>query len=147
MAGFARVNITPPLGIPVAGYYQIRLAQSVLDELEANTVAVSDGTRTALIFSVDLLEIKSEFCEPLLDQVSQETGVPRDCIFIACTHTHTGPQLDGDEAPRLRSEYVTFLGRRLSDAGRMALQDMSPARMGWGTAHAPGIAFIRRFRM
>ena len=147
MAGFARVNITPPLGIPIAGYYQIRLAQSVLDELEANAVAVSDGTHTALVFSVDLLEIKNEFCEPLLDQVSQETGVPRDCIFIACTHTHTGPQLDGDEAPRLRNEYVTFLGRRLSDAGRMALQDMSSARMGWGTAHAPGIAFIRRFRM
>ena len=96
---------------------------------------------------MDLLEIKSEFCEPMMDQISGETGVPRDCIFIACTHTHTGPQLDGDEAPVLRSEYVTFLGRRLSDAGRMALQDMSPARMGWGTAHAPGIAFIRRFRM
>ena len=23
--GFARVNITPPMGIPVAGYYQLRL--------------------------------------------------------------------------------------------------------------------------
>ena len=28
-----------------------------------------------------------------------------------------------------------------------ALQDLRPARMGYGTAHAPNVAFIRRFRM
>ena len=147
MAGFARVNITPPLGIPIAGYYQVRLALQILDELEANVLAVSDGQETALVYSVDILEIKSEFCEPILDQIAQETGIPRDSIFIACTHTHTGPQLDGEQAPLLRSEYAAFLGRRLADAGRLALGDMSPARLSWGTAHAPGIAFIRRFRM
>ena len=30
-AGFARVNITPPMGMPIAGYYQVRLAEKVLE--------------------------------------------------------------------------------------------------------------------
>ena len=33
LAGFARVNITPMMGIPVVGYYKERLADGVLDDL------------------------------------------------------------------------------------------------------------------
>ena len=47
-AGFARVNITPPMGMPIAGYYQVRLAEKVLDELEANAVAVAAGEEKLL---------------------------------------------------------------------------------------------------
>ena len=35
-AGFSRVNITPMLGIELAGYYKTRHADGVLDELEIN---------------------------------------------------------------------------------------------------------------
>ncbi|MBR6009703.1 MAG: hypothetical protein IK056_11525, partial [Clostridia bacterium] len=97
--GFSRVDITPPLGIPIAGYYQLRLARQVLDPLEASALAVSDGSRTVLIYSVDLLELKNEFCEPIIGFIARELGLPKEHIFIACTHTHTGPQLDGDAAP------------------------------------------------
>ena len=145
--GFARADITPPLGIPIAGYYQLRLANKVLDPLEASALAVSDGNKTVLVYSVDLLELKNEFCGPIISFISKELDVPQECIFIACTHTHTGPQLDGDAAPELRKEYFSFLKRRLRDAGRTALDDLAPARLGFGTAHAPDIAFIRRYRM
>ena len=145
--GFSRVDITPPLGIPIAGYYQLRLARQVLDPLEASALAVSDGSRTVLIYSVDLLELKNEFCEPIIGFIARELGLPKEHIFIACTHTHTGPQLDGDAAPELRKEYFSFITRRLRDAGRFALDDLKPARMGYETAHAPNISFIRRYRM
>ena len=39
-AGFARVNVTPPLGIPMRGYMFQRLADGVLDELEINALAL-----------------------------------------------------------------------------------------------------------
>ncbi|MCR4805601.1 MAG: hypothetical protein K5981_08100 [Clostridia bacterium] len=146
-AGFARVNITPPMGIPIAGYYQLRLAERVLDELEANVIAVSDGKETLLLLSVDLIEMPSAFCEPACARISAVTGVARDHIFLSCTHTHTGPKLDGEEEPELRAEYFRFLTRRLADACRFALNDLKPARMGQGTARAPRIAFIRRYRM
>jgi len=33
-AGFSRVNITPMMGIELAGYYKTRRVEDVLDELE-----------------------------------------------------------------------------------------------------------------
>ncbi len=145
--GFASVDITPPLGIPIAGYYQLRLARTVLDALEARALALSDGENTVILYSIDLLELKDEFSAPIIEYISNKLGIGRDRLFLACTHTHTGPQLDGDAAPELRKEYIAFLTRRLADAGRMALDDLKPARMGFGLSKAPGIAFIRRFRM
>ena len=48
-AGFARVDITPPLGSFMPGYYQVRRAKEVLDPLQINMVAFSDGKTTALV--------------------------------------------------------------------------------------------------
>ena len=42
-AGFSRVNITPAMGTPLGGYYKVRLADGVTDELEANALALSHG--------------------------------------------------------------------------------------------------------
>ena len=40
--GFARIEITPPLGTPVAGYGYKRISDHILDPLELNCVAFSD---------------------------------------------------------------------------------------------------------
>ena len=50
-AGFCRVDVTPPLGIDIAGYFFDRKAEGVLDNLEANTLAVSCGGVTAVIIA------------------------------------------------------------------------------------------------
>ena len=34
-AGYARIEITPPLGIPICGYFKKRIADGVLDETGA----------------------------------------------------------------------------------------------------------------
>ena len=146
-AGFARVNINPPMGMPVAGYYHVRLADRVLDDLEANAVAVDDGKERILLVSIDLLELLSPFSDPIRERIARRTGVREDHIFLACTHTHTGPKLNGDEAPDLQRQYFDFLASRLEDVCDFAVRDLHPARMGFGCAHAPGIAFIRRYRM
>ena len=38
--GFGRVNITPMLGIPMEGYFTPRFAESILDDLELNVLAL-----------------------------------------------------------------------------------------------------------
>ncbi|MBQ6329132.1 MAG: hypothetical protein IJI35_08980 [Kiritimatiellae bacterium] len=40
-AGFARVDITPPLGTPIVGYFEERRAKGVLDGLE--DMAINTG--------------------------------------------------------------------------------------------------------
>lgn len=146
-AGFARVNITPAMGTPLAGYYKVRLMDGVTDELEANALALSHGEIKLLLLSVDHLGLKQIYQDPIRRHISERTGVPEEGIFIACTHTHTGPKLDGDIVPDVQEAYFRFLKSRLADAASIALADLKPAKMGWAVGQAPGIAFIRRFLM
>ena len=56
-AGFARVDITPPLGSPLAGNSRYRPADRILDPLELNCVAFSDGENKAVLIAADLLYV------------------------------------------------------------------------------------------
>jgi neutral ceramidase len=54
-AGTAVVNITPPAGTPLAGYYSPRGAKAVLDNLYSKALVLEqDGTRVALVVSTQM---------------------------------------------------------------------------------------------
>ena len=116
--GFGRVNITPAMGTPIGGYYVVRLAEKVLDELEANAVAFAMGDKKALLISADISGLFYEFAEPLCQQISKATGVPADCIFITCSHTHTGPEVNLNRKilPEKQEAYFPFFcSRHITD--------------------------------
>ena len=52
-AGYAKADITPPLGVFMPGYFKERFAKEILDPLEAVCVAFSDGRTTAVILQLD----------------------------------------------------------------------------------------------
>lgn len=146
-AGFGRVNITPMMGISIAGYYIPRNADGILDELEINVLALADDSTRVLLINLDSLGIRAELSCAFRAHVAEVTGVPADAIFISATHTHTAPHLvDGSESEKVQ-EYLRFVFHKIADAARFALEDLKPARMGFGVGEAPNIAFIRRFRM
>ena len=146
-AGFGSVNITPMMGISIAGYYIPRNADGILDELEINVLALADDSTRVLLINLDSLGIRAELSSAFRAHVAEVTGVPADAIFISATHTHTAPHLvEGSESEKVR-EYLRFVFHKIADAARFALEDLKPARMGFGVGEAPNIAFIRRFRM
>ena len=51
--GYASVNINPPLGIAIAGYYVPRYASGFYDDLTASALSLAMGEKKFLIFSVD----------------------------------------------------------------------------------------------
>lgn len=146
-AGFARVNITPLMGIPLAGYYETRISDGVLDELEANALALSLGQTKLIVISVDHLGIEQRWLDPIRHYVADTAGIPLEGLFVACTHTHTAPLIRQEATDAAQRGYLSFLQGRLADAARLALADLKPAKMGWAVGRAPGIAFERRFRM
>ena len=151
-AGFARVDATPPLGIPLVGYFSHRVADGVLDPLYVECVAVSDGTNSALIYRVDDLHLTNPFFKKAFPAITEATGVPRDRIYVHSTHTHTGPA-DwprpgfSEEENRLVMVYADMRITRLADAGRMALSNMAPAKIAVAKTVCRNISFIRRYRM
>ena len=146
-AGFARVNINPPMGIFVSGYFKERFADGILDDLEANALAISLGNTTQLLINIDNLGIKKEISTSYRKMVSEATSVPMDNIIISCTHTHTGPEVKGRDDDPLTIEYREFLGKRIRDVAVFAIADLKDAKMGYGKGKAENVAFVRRFIM
>ena len=146
-AGFSRVDVTPPLGIAINGYFVPRNAEKVLDPLEANCLALGCGNDKIVLITIDNLGIKQVLLEPMQKAVMEATGLPLEAIYIHCTHSHTAgaitPMLEGEE----NLEYRETLKDKLAEAAKAALADLQPARMGWGVGQAPNVAFVRRFRM
>ncbi len=158
-AGFSRVNITPMLGVPIVGYFHLRYAEGVLDELEINALALSTGEDKVVLMSADLCFINKDVQDAACAAICEATGLTAHQIFIHSTHTHTGPTVnlqgttglgsgtEGKPGGELVLEYTRFLCKKLADAAVMALADLKPAKMGWAVGQAPKIAFVRRFRM
>lgn len=56
-AGFARLDITPPLGVHLGGYFTERIADGVLDPLYVNAVAFGQGENKAVLIVCDMLPL------------------------------------------------------------------------------------------
>ena len=150
--GYAKVNINPPLGIGVSGYYVPRFAKGFLDDLEAHALALNCGEDTVLMISVDTCLLYSDLVPGYLDGISKATGLSVKKIFMSATHTHTGPLLMNNNRFAVDKEkieaYADFLGKRLADLSVLALNDLKPAKMGFIEGKAPDrIAYIRRYKM
>lgn len=146
-AGFGRVNVTPMMGIKMRGYFQTRLADGVLDELEINALALECGDNRAVLLSMDVCSIQTDMLLPIREHVARENRLPLEAVYIHTTHIHTGPYVRTDTGDPLELEYYEFVRRRMADAARLALADLQPAKMGWAVGQAPQVAFIRRYRM
>ena len=145
-AGFARLEITPPLGVSLQGYYHDRKAEGILDPLLATAVAFGDGDHTAVAVSVDLIGINQEICDACRQVVARRNNLPYEAILIACTHTHLGPVVYDGLYGR-DPIYNDVLFRRIADAVALALADMQPASVSIGRNTLKDVAFIRRFLM
>ena len=74
-AGFARVNINPPMGIHIRGYFKVRLAEAILDDLEINALALELGDTKTLLLSIDHCGIGQDLSMEFRKAASASTGI------------------------------------------------------------------------
>ena len=147
--GFARLDITPPLGNDLAGYYHRRIADGVLDPLYVNTLAVTDGNHTLILIAVDFIGIQQPYADRIRQEVAQRVGVGEEYVLVASIHQHTAPCLtdNPDWLTRLRdTEYINVTIRKLVDSAQMAMDDRCEATLSTAlTQTAQPISFVRRY--
>ncbi len=91
-AGFAKADITPGVGVAMAGYAAREVgAKGCHDELYSHVMVVEDSSRVAAVINLDLLEVTSQLAWDLRKRISEVSRIPEDHIFISATHTHSGP--------------------------------------------------------
>lgn len=116
----------------------MRLANGILDELEANAVALALGNTRAVLISMDITSLFQVYAEPLRRKIAEAAGLEPEAVILHCTHTHTGPEVNLSRriCPQIQEEYFTLSRSRLRDAAVLVLQDLKPARMGWAVGRA-----------
>ncbi|NLF27573.1 MAG: hypothetical protein GX592_06710 [Clostridiales bacterium] len=145
-AGFARLPIAPPLGIFLTGYYEPRVAKGTLDPLFASATAFSDGENKCVLLCLDIIGIRQATLDGMRGRIGANVGLPRAAVFVTCTHTHTGPEVD-DGMFEPDPVYNARLEKLMEQAAQAALDDLQGAHILAADGRVEGISFIRRFRM
>lgn len=146
-AGAAARNITPPLGISINGYFNDRRAAHVHDELNARCLVLDDGRTRLAIVVCDSCMMPRDVLDAAKRLAQERTGLAAEHILISATHTHTAPSCTGVFQSDPDAEYQQFVIRRIADAIQCAVNNLEPARVGWGVGRVPGEVFNRRWRM
>lgn len=93
-AGAARVDITPPPGIPMGGFGPSgRVGRGVWTPLYARATYISDADGNELVFvACDLWSMGGALADRVAERVRETIGtLDRGELIIAATHTHHSP--------------------------------------------------------
>ena len=149
-AGFARLDMTPPLGSPIAGYFHIREMQGILDPLQLNCLALTVGEEKLVIITADLMAIGIARCREIAAAVEARTGVPASAVIVQALHQHTAPYITEVKDPINISDgayHDTFMAKA-ADVAVLALADAEEATLSVAEGDIPApVSFVRRYWM
>lgn len=141
-AGVAKIDITPPVGTQLWGYFdRLAGAEGTLDPLFARVLVLEAGDRRLAYVDLDL---GRTFGPASLDRLrtaaKQRDGI--DDLIVQATHTHAGPVIL-DEYPTGPPPWETAALDRIEHAINDAAQHAVPVRLGVGYG-AAYIGYNRR---
>jgi hypothetical protein len=145
-AGFGKSDITPRLGVQMAGYgpYRNRAAQEIVAPLNARVMMVVKGKVRVVVVSLELTGLPRALDRRIREHVTKLVRVDADDVFLAVTHTHSCPSVGGmlgwGEADAM---YVETLPGRVAAAVVEAKANLKEVE--WRQANGPceGIAVNR----
>ena len=147
-AGFGKESISPPIGAPLAGFAARQgVCEGIHDELFSRALVLENNDRSVAIVSLDVLAVSAEFVEQVRSSIESKTGIKKDAIMIAATHTHAGPVTirtffnpDGS----LDADYMRSLADAIENSVSAAWENRFEARIGVGSGYVDGIGVNRR---
>jgi neutral ceramidase len=159
--GAAEIDITPPVGYRMAGYFNERLSTGVHDPLHAKAIVLQQGREQVALVACDLVGVPLSVTTNARARASQRTGIPVSNIVVCATHSHTGPLYEGPlreyfhevaqkkhgDDPREKIDYPALLTERLVKVVSAAQANLRPAQLQAGIEQQEGLSFNRRFWM
>lgn len=161
-AGAGRADITPEMGIQLAGDIgRLRPTEEIREPVYANALVVEKNGRRLCLLSLDLLATTCEWADRLRDEACDRFGFQREEIMLHVTQNHATPSLGHAFLPGPRThfppEYPWLMGgddrynepteERCMQAIEEALGKLTPVSVQAGHGIDGRIAFNRRFVM
>ena len=148
--GYAQEIATPPTGVDLAGYFNLRLNEGMYDDLYVKVIAMEiDGKRTAFV-SFELCSIAGVLFKALKEKVDAEFGPGLyENMLICATHTHTGPRFKNQE--KQDDEITQYAFDSTVDAAvraiKRAFMNLLPAELEATKVYNNPYGFVRRYWM
>jgi len=148
LVGAARVSITPPEPVGLAGQIRTRIARQVESPATATALAIEarDGDTIrdqAVMVSCDLVHIRNDLQPRLRERLKQRVpGLRPEKVFLTATHTHTAPvtregvYTTAGEGVMQPAAYVAWLLERLEEVVANAWEGRKVGGVAWGLGHA-----------
>ncbi|MBI5799426.1 MAG: neutral/alkaline non-lysosomal ceramidase N-terminal domain-containing protein [Verrucomicrobia bacterium] len=154
-AGAARLDITPPIGTPMAGFYSMRASLGVIDPLYANAIVVEQGGAKAAFVALDVAYTPRTLVVATRRLITEQTGITGERVMISATHTHSGPtltrdsmmdEITGGQTPPV-VDYMGKLPALIAKAVASANAKLAPANASVAMGREEHLSFNRRFVM
>ena len=146
-AAFAKVDITPPLGISKIGWLRDIKAEEVLDPLYARVAILESADDTFGFAQLDTLAADRRLTREIREGIEAAYGYPGGRVMVAATHNHAGPAV-ADAGDVTRDEaYTGSLVAKVVGAFGKAFETREDAVLGFGTCFEFGLSQNRRVVM
>ncbi len=146
-AGVAKVIITPPRGLPLAGYFNPRPNVGVLDDLHVRCVLFRKGRTVCGLVSLEVCMISAELVERILERLAAAGFRHGNGLLITATHSHTAPYVTPLFGTDPDPEYLRSLVDWTVEAVLTAERNLAPSVLKLGGVKDNPFAFIRRYWM
>ena len=108
---FKSKNISPEVGVRIAGYGPDDFTVAKHDDLYLSVLALNDGKNTCVLLGYDLLGIDSKYIKIIRQKCAAIFCGDEAQVMLSCTHTHCGPhtRTSASFPDRLDTEYLEKL--------------------------------------
>jgi neutral ceramidase len=146
-AGAARVDITPPLGTLINGFFLPRKALVIHDSLFVKAVYLETETIRLALVVVDTCVMALDYAQRVRLQVQEATGIPFQHISVCTTHTHAGGSVSEVHLCGPDPVYSEILPTKIVESVQLAIQNARPAQIAFGSVQVPEHVLCRRYIM
>lgn len=145
--GLSEVDLTPPVGTSLVGYFEDRKSTGIHDRLVAQTILLESKSTRVAMMTTDLIALLPETVQAAKELIVNSVPVPPENVFIHTTHTHTGPATVSAFGVEKDEEYLGYLPKLLAGSAREAFHNLQPASVGFGCGSEGDVSFNRRYLM
>ena len=143
-AGFAEVDITPPVGTHKIGWLRDIVSEEVMDPLSARIAVLEADDVTLAWIQLDTLSIRWTQVNDVRQRIERDCGVPGTNVMIAATHNHGGPAVAHCGDVSRDDEYVEALVGGIVQGFGHAMARLVPVEIGFGRVFEFGLSHNRR---
>lgn len=144
--GTGRRNINPQMPVSLAGYFNVRMWEKILDDIEVRALVLKQAERYFALVQFDLVMVSQELLEAFYKGISNMKGISPENMIVTATHSHTAPVVKLTR-PGASPDYISFAVKKATETLHEALKNMRSGKIVSGLTEDRRFAFNRRYWM